>query len=174
MRALSNLMDYALYLLGRQRYTVSEMGKKLFARLVKKNVQQGFESVGIDEQIATIISRLIELKLLDDYEYATLYIQDQLRRKPQGLSLLKRNMTQKGLSKEIISKAITETVDNPTAKEFTLARQAANKKLKTLTKIPPQKQRKKLVRFLFSRGFSPSVAIKVVNSKLGESEEFTD
>lgn len=179
------LMDYALYLLGRKRYTVAEMQKKLSARLIKIADPESIE------KIPAVIARLRELNLLNDKEFAELFIRDQLQRKPQGLMLLKQNMTQKGIEKELINEAINNFItaadhNNPidtnnstdrsnpsdrTTKEFTLARLAAVKKLKTLTKIPPQKQREKLVRFLFSRGFSPSIAIKVVNSKLGEMEE---
>jgi regulatory protein len=170
-----SLMDYALYLLGRRRYTVAEMQKKLSARVNKINRLNKSESENnpteTSENIPAVIAKLQELKLLNDGEFAQLYIQDQLLRKPQGIRLLKRNMAQKGLGKEIIQKAVSETSDDLSAAELALAVRAANKKLKTLTKNLPQKRREKLARFLFARGFSASVAYRVVNSKLGEIAE---
>jgi SOS response regulatory protein OraA/RecX len=178
-----SLMDYALFLLGRQRYTVAGMRKKLNARVVKINrsakmtltaSEISFPGSGATEdgeKIPAVIARLQELKLLNDEEFAELYIRDQLQRKPQGIRLLKRNMAQKGLEKAVIQQAVSETSDDLPATEYKLAERAAQKKLRTISKNPPKKQREKLARFLFSRGFSSSVALKVVNSKLGKVTE---
>jgi regulatory protein len=170
-----SLMDYALYLLGRRRYTVAGMQKKLSARVVKISRQsQTDPQINPEEKsenIPAVIARLQELKLLNDEEYAQLYIHDQLLRKPQGIRLLRQNMTRKGLEKEVIQKAVSETSDDLSATELALAERAAKKKLKSLAKNSSQKQREKLARFLFARGFSSSVAYKVVNAKLGEIAE---
>ncbi len=163
-REMLSLMDYALFLLGRQRYTVEEMRKKLSARVVKINRKQNLETEN-GEKTPAVIARLQELNLLNDEEYAELYIRDQQQKKPQGLRLLKRNMAQKGLSKDIINEAVNAFSEDLSEKEYELAKYAAQKKLKSLTKYPQQKQREKLGRFLASRGFASNIIFRILGNR---------
>jgi regulatory protein len=160
------LMDYALYLLSRRRYTAAEMQKKLSARLIKIKRLKNYENNENSEKIPVVLTRLQELNLLNDAEYASLYIQSRLRRKPQGIRLLRCNMAQKGLSKKIISQALNDESKNILLDEIALAERAAHKKLKSLTKYPSRKQREKLARFLASRGFQTNTIIKVLDNKI--------
>jgi SOS response regulatory protein OraA/RecX len=114
------------------------------------------------EDIEAIIARLKVYKFLDDEEYATLYIRDHSQRKPQGLMMLKMNMMAKGLSKEIIARAL----ESASYDEFNQARAAAIKKLQTLTRFPVRQRKEKLTRFLASRGFSSGAIAQALNSTL--------
>jgi len=114
------------------------------------------------EDIDAIITRLKVYKFLDDEEYATLYIRDHSQRKPQGLMMLTMNMMAKGLSKEIIARAL----ESASYDEFNQARAAAIKKLQTLTRFPVRQRKEKLTRFLASRGFSSGAIAQALNSTL--------
>jgi regulatory protein len=139
------LYNQALNLLARRRYTVCELKKALCRKSIKLT-----RSSANEEEIGKIISRLQELKYLNDNEYAVLYLQDQLRSKPQGLMMLKVKMKKKGLETSTIDQALQKNQID----EFEQAKQAMKKKSKTLSKYPPLKQKEKLYRFLIARGFS--------------------
>jgi|WetSurMetagenome_2_1015567.scaffolds.fasta_scaffold101111_2 regulatory protein len=185
------LYDYALKLLGGRRYTIAEMQKKLAARAKKIRVATtdpmtgwgtGYYAVPQDqteesdagfaqttEEIETIIARLKEYRFLDDREYASLYIRDHLRRKPQGTMLLKMKLSARGLPKEIIAQALQAAEINETG----LAGKIAAKKIKTLRKgsNPAQKQKEKLARFLISRGFGSRAVAETLRAFPSDGEE---
>jgi len=148
------LMNYALKLLGGRRYTAAGLQKKLNEKIKKLQIDA-------PEDVGRVIERLKELRLLDDREYANLYIEDQLRSKPQGTRMLKMRMAAKGLSKEVIGRAL----EAAGLDEHSLARAAAAKKLKTLGRLPAQKKKEKLARFLAARGFGEGVIYKVIAHK---------
>jgi len=154
------LISYALKLLACCRYTVAEMKSKL----IKKQKKIGS---GTPEDIKQVANRLQDLKLLDDAQYAALYIRDHLLRKPQGIKLLKLNMARKGLPKEIIAQALEAASPD----ESILARKAAAKKIKTLQRQPSQKKKERLARFLASRGFGMRSIIGILKSFPSSAEE---
>lgn len=172
----NTLMLYALKLIEKRMYTVRGMREKLKskeralkvqetsnkagsadAKTGKKRGESAETQVGIEE-IEQVISKLKEYKYLDDGEYAGAYIRDQIARKPQGIRLLRMNLSKKGVTSEVIVKAITEyNMD-----EMEIALRAVSGKRKALTKYPQKTRREKLYRFLLSRGFNMETVLKVV------------
>ncbi|MFC1748031.1 regulatory protein RecX [Pseudomonadota bacterium] len=146
------LEEYALKILGGKRYSMREMQEKLEKRI--KNPKHS----GTDEDIYSIIEKLKKYKYLDDEDYAAVYISDQLKRKPQGLRLLKTSLSLKGIPAEIVARAL----DGKEIDEITLAASAAEKKKRSLGKFAPQVQREKLYRFLLSRGFNTETILRVL------------
>lgn len=165
------LFNYALKLLGGRRYTSAGLQKKLNEKLKKmKIVAAGdteSDTIGPAEDVSRVIKRLTELRLLNDNEYATLYIADQIRSKPQGIRMLQMRMTAKGLPKDIIGRALSAAGLD----EQSLARAAAVKKLKTLSRLPAQKQKEKVARFLASRGFGSGAITRAINGSYKENTE---
>jgi len=166
------LMNYALKLLGGRRYTTAGLQKKLNEK-IKKLKLDASEDARSSEDTARVIERLKELRLLDDGEYANLYIEDQLRSKPQGTRMLKMRMAAKGLPKDIIGRALAN-YEAAGGDETKLARAAAAKKLKTLGGLPPQKKKEKLARFLAARGFGTRSIMAVVGSSYADVEDSVD
>jgi len=163
------LMNYALKLLGGRRYTAAGLEKKLNEKIKKLRIGAS-EDDRTSDDAALVIERLKELRLLDDPEYANLYIEDQLRSKPQGTRMLKMRMAAKGLSKEIIGRAL----EAAGLDEHSLARAAAAKKLKTLGRLPAQKKKEKLARFLAARGFGSRSIMEVVGSSHHDGGDSND
>jgi regulatory protein len=152
------LMHYSLNMLARRRYTVNDMRKKLSARSEKFNISS-------PEDIEKILERLKELKYLNDTEYAILFVEDQLRRSPQGSLMLKKRLKLKGLPTEEIDSALQNTGIN----DYEMARKALQKKQRSLVGQDPRKLSEKLFRFLLSRGFSPSISIKALEEIAGQT-----
>jgi regulatory protein len=166
-REQPSLLQYALWLLGRQRYTRSGIRQKLMEMSKKKSPVTGSQSDSqiAEEEISAVIERLEDYGYINDKQYAEFYIHDQLLRKPQGIRLLKRNMAGKGLSKEIILKSLGRNADTSAEKEIEFAMLAAKRKLKSLEKNPPEKKREKLARFLFSRGFGTDTVLQILKEE---------
>lgn len=193
MEAQKYLLQRALYFLARRPHSTTEIRQKLsrikvwptkttgeevhFTRNSDAKIPDnpettdgGAKKAGIDvkipanpEDITKIIQRLTELGYLDDEDFARIYIGSSLRRKPQGLRMLQMNLRQKGIDESTFDAALKLASAENQLDESDLARDAADKKLKTLSKLPPNKQKEKLYRFLASRGFSMDSIMKVMN-----------
>lgn len=168
------LLHYAVDLLARKKYTVKEMRAKLLAYLQKYSTPEEENSKGITEnpagysEVDKVINRLLELKYLNDLEYTGLFIDEQLRRSPQGIMMLRKRLSAKGLDKSFFEKVLqSRRID-----EFELAEKALRKKIRTLIKTDPKKLQPKLYRFLLSRGFSPSSAMKAIENTTGQESFF--
>ena len=147
------IFGYAYSLLARKRYTVAELQKKVTRKFPG-------QIKGIEETL----QRLKKHHYLDDMEYAGLFIESKLKRHPQSIKLLKWNLRKKGLDSDTIERSLNEENIN----EAEMARLAAQKKQKSLARLPMAKQKEKLYRFLLSRGFSSSVIFQVANKENGD------
>ena len=144
-----HVFGYACAVLARRRYSSNELRKKLLKRYRTQA-----------EPIEQVISRLMELRYVNDLEYTNLFIDDQLRRKPQGIRLLRQKLAQKGIPEELIHESFrAKELD-----EVALATTAIQKKLKTLQGVSGQKKVEKIYRFLGSRGFSTGTITRVLKS----------
>jgi len=140
------ILDYAFKLLGQRRYTEYKLTQKLKTRF-KNNCD-----------IPKVISRLNDLKYLDDFDYAKAYIRSILSSKPCGKYLLAQKLKIQGLKSHIVQKAIEESQIN----EQDLAEEALNKKLSSLAKLPQEKRVQKALYFLKSRGFKSGTIYKTI------------
>lgn len=191
MEAQKYLLQRALYLLARRPHSTTEIRQKLSrikvwptkttgegARFTHNNSETSGNPETTDggaplpgnakipsnpEDITKIIQRLTELGYLNDEDFARIYIGSSLRRKPQGLRMLQMNLRQKGIDESTFATALKLASVENQLDENDLAQDAADKKLRTLSKLPPNKQKEKLYRFLASRGFSMDSIMKVLN-----------
>ncbi len=139
----SRLMDYALRLVSKKRYTVSEINKKI------SNICKSHPEVEV-EMINEVINRLIELKYLDDDQFVKDYVLSRIQFKPRGISLIKQELRVKGIDKNIIDVGF-ENLDYDESKA---CRDLISKKMRLWSKHPILKQKSKAFQFLSSKGFS--------------------
>lgn len=148
-RPNKKIFNYACAILARRRNSISEFRSKLG----KKFPDQLEETV-------EIIELFIDRKYLDDKQYATSFIQEQLRRKPQGLRLIMHKLRQKGISETTLSSTFREQLID----EDELVQQAVAKKIKTLSGASLAVQKQKIYRFLASRGFNQENIFKALST----------
>lgn len=149
------LLQYAFKLLARRRLTENEIRKKLQAK-----------NIGSETELNKVIDRLKELQYIDDFTFAVLYLEDAVRRKPQGVKLLRNSLMKKGISIHTIARAFHDKKVN----EIEMAEIALQKKLKILSARTGHEeiadvnmvQKQKIYRFLMSRGFSRVTIAKVL------------
>lgn len=148
------LLNYAFYILAKKRYTSTELSKKCKQYMKRRYMRD--EAV-----LEKVLKRLLELKYLDDDQYAKDYIAGRVRFKPKGEYALIRELKLKGIPNELSKKILTESPID----EFEMAMQALRKKERIWDKFPVPKKKEKAYRFLSARGFSPDTIYKIVDKR---------
>jgi regulatory protein len=142
------ILNYALILLGQRRYTEKKLHIKLASR---------FDNA--DSEISRVIERLKELKYINDFDYAVLYINSITKKTPCGRYLIKQKLKLQGINEEIIRNVFEPTDIN----EENLAFEAFEKK--NFSRYPLQKRKQKALFFLKSRGFPNDIIYKILSTQ---------
>lgn len=149
---------WALRALTRRMHTVHE-------------IRTGLKKRGFDHDVIEgVLAQFVELKYLDDGEFARSWIASRSAVRLHGRFRLARDLKQKGVSEEIVRGAMERSLT--LEDELTYARKAAEKKLRALKttgkasgkatgraakRATGQKARAALYRHLSSRGFTADV-----------------
>jgi len=141
------LMNYALKLIARKRYTQKELEAKLKGK-----------KIGTKKDREKVIKRLKELNYINDKEFAKDYIQTRLIINPKGENLLKLELKLKGVDRQIIDKA----VEDAKIDEIKVALDVLERKKKSIKRAEGQKRKEKILRLLSSRGFKLETIYKVL------------
>jgi regulatory protein len=116
------------------------------------------------ETIEAVLKRLERYHYVDDQAFALAWIENRQRARPRGARLLRAELRQKGVEREIVDQAI----DDAGGDEHTLARAAARRKLGTLKAADYGEFGRKLGGFLLRRGFDADVVWPVVRELWAE------
>ncbi|MDP8215401.1 MAG: regulatory protein RecX [Candidatus Euphemobacter frigidus] len=118
--------------------------------------------------ITRIIEKLERLELLDDEKFARLWVRSRLRFKPRSAWLIRRELKEKGLDEELISRVVEE--EYPPDREMGAAVTLARKRFDYYRGDQPAAAWRKLFAYLARRGFSPDTireCIDKVITKVG-------
>lgn len=176
MKTYEKLLQYALRIIVRKRYTVAEMQKKL-EQFFDKNFEdpnKGLEEDSEEDEvenvdneetsvqiISRVIERLVELKYLDDKQFIKDYISDRIKFRPRGKFLIQKELNKKGLSRELINSAFSESEID----EVEIAKKILEKYSKKIASLPKEKQKAKTFSILASKGINPETIYKVVQNQ---------
>jgi regulatory protein len=108
-----------------------------------------------ESQVKAIVDRLESAGLVDDEEFARFWIDNREQFRPRGMRALRYELHAKGISDEIIDRALA-TVDISDS-----AYRAAGKKARQLRTLDWPDFRRKLLDYLARRGFDYEVAREV-------------
>jgi regulatory protein len=99
-----------------------------------------------------IIDSLIRDHFLNDEEFARMWIRERTLIKPKAIRVIKMELKQKGISKEMIESLFENSDDSPI--DLDLAVKLAEKKLRTIhDQSDKYKVKEKLGRYLAGKGF---------------------
>ncbi len=130
-------------------------------------IQQSLKKKGYDlDVIEQVINRLVDLDILNDETFAQYWVEQRDSFKPRSHMALRQELQQKGISRDIIDAALTDS------DEISAARAAAEKKAGLLTRYEEDEFKKKLGQFLQRRGFSYEL-IKDIIDELWQERELT-
>ncbi|HEX8932379.1 MAG TPA: regulatory protein RecX [Patescibacteria group bacterium] len=117
------------------------------------------------EIIEVIVERLRKQKLLNDHTFARAWVLSRARLKPKGKQLLKIELQQKGIAKEIIESVLRE-MNEELPDEVTQAKKIIAKRMEKLQGTPKMEIYQKVGSFLARRGFKWEVIKKAIDSYL--------
>lgn len=111
--------------------------------------------------ISQVIKRVSELGYIDDLVFAKWFVQSRLRSRPRGERLLKLELYQKGIEKDVIDQALNESHEDEMtgqetqiADESALAIRASQRVALRYQALPTIEYTRKMASFLQRRGFS--------------------
>ena len=156
--AQKNLLNYALTILAKRRFTVSEMVRKMEARNRKSPAPIS------DAELQEILEKLVRSNFLNDRDYAYFYIEGRIngQYKPVGPLKLRAKLHQKGIDQAHINAALASLEPD----EYNLAKSLLSRKTKNLdpADLCKQKTQAKLARYLQSNGFNTDIIFKTLRS----------
>ncbi len=128
-------------------YTKSEVKQRL--------AREGFSETAIE----TAIEELIDSGHIRDRKYAENWVVRRLKSNPRGKTLLKRELLDKGVDREVAEQVVAEI---ETEDETTVALQIAQKRVKRYRQLPVHVAKRRLHGFLARRGFGSEIVRQVL------------
>ena len=147
-RAYNKGLDF----LSRRPYGVKELVKKLCEKVYDKQAAE------------KACERLLELRLLNDEEYARILANDLIERKKYSIKRVKQELSFRGISREIVENTV-DSLDNDAENRIILVI-----KKKYINKLNDEKGRKRAIDGLMRLGYSYS-EIKSALNTLSEYDE---
>lgn len=141
--------NLALYYLAKRQHSVFELSKKLA------------DKEYLPETIEKVNEKLIKLSFLNDKEFAFSRIRYRYETSKWGLTRIKLELGQKGVSKDVIEDAVNDRYDDGTLDDTLIKQQAFDliyiryrNKVEFENKRVTAKSYSKVVGFLTRRGYS--------------------
>lgn len=156
------LESYALFLLGRQDYTLKKITEKLFLKYPKKTFSDS------EQVVSSLIEKLVNSGYINDQRFLSSAL-DALLRQNIGQSKIKQRLISKGFSDDDIKSAMSRLNE---AGEDDFFSKALAFKIRKFGEAPilDRAQAQKALRTLVGKGFSFSDAQKAIKQAPQESE----
>jgi len=122
--------------------------------------QQGHDAASIERAI----DRLKELNLINDAEFARLWTENRETCSPRGPRLLRQELQQKGLPRDVIEQVLNDL------DESDAAYRAAEKKARSLPTDDYHTFYKRLAAYLIRRGFGYEIITRTIKTVWKENE----
>ncbi|MFN0110803.1 MAG: regulatory protein RecX [Blastocatellia bacterium] len=134
-------MNRALRLLSFKPRSVTQMRERLLEK-------EWAEAAIVDQ----VVARLIELRYLDDEQFAASYASSRLTVRPLGKTRLRQDLQRKKLSREVTEQTLDQIYDGDAEEQ--LIDRAIAKRLRLKGAPTTPEAAKKLFDYLMRRGFS--------------------
>ena len=109
--------------------------------------------------IESVLDRFEEVGLVDDAQFAGMWVEGQQRRMKSSRAL-REELRLKGVDAEVIAEALADTADDA---DYEAALALAQKKVRTMGNLEPQVRYRRLAGALARRGFAPGLCHRVVS-----------
>lgn len=132
----------------------------------RKDLAEDLSRRGIpDEIIERVLDRFTEVGLIDDAEYARLWVTSRHRSKGTARSCLKHELRAKGITDRDAFEALGEIDDDAErARGVALVRS----KMMSTSRLEPAARARRLMRMLLRRGYRQSEAVSIVKEAVAE------
>jgi regulatory protein len=119
------------------------------------------------DDISATLARLTERGLLNDAAYATMFARSRLTTHHMSRRRIAAELAKRGVERATADAAIAEVMDDEAIDERAMVRTAAEKKLRSLAKLEPDVQRRRLYGFLARKGYPPDLVRDAVKRLSG-------
>lgn len=124
------------------------------------------------ESAAAVLDRFEEVQLVDDAEFAQLWVRSRSQSKSLARGALRRELAEKGIAPDLAAEALEQVSDED---ELEAARELARRKLQRSADLADRtvrdKQTRRLVGMLARKGYSPSLGFRVANEVIAAVRE---
>lgn len=155
-------MSVAQNIVYRQLTASAKSRLQLAQKLAERNIP--------DDVAETVLDRFQEARLINDAEFADMWVRSRSQSRKLAKGALRRELAQKGIDQETAAAALEQLTD---ADEEAAARQLVERKLRPGTDLDDPAERDKATRRLASmlarKGYQPSQAFRIVNEVLESS-----
>jgi len=127
------------------------------AEIIQKLKNKHFD----DDTIKKLVLFFKKLGLIDDIKFSKLWVEERLK-KPLGFYRIRKELSQKGISPEIIDKAILEKKDTYDEKQVIL--ETIQKKIKNASLPLSIKHKRRLYNYFVRRGFDIESVAEIINN----------
>jgi len=142
-----------------------------FSPKTRQQLEQTLHKKGVTRAHAVeVLDRLAEIGLVDDLAYAHLFVRSRCASKRISRFSLMRELRARGVADEFAEVAIAEISD---ADEYELARQATEKKLRSMRGLSEKVVVQRIFGMLARKGYSSAVAVKVLANLKLDSDDLT-
>jgi len=118
----------------------------------RKEIVDRLTQKGYDKDIVALVAEDLErVGLVNDLEFSRAWVKERLRARPRGRRMLKQELWQKGIPKEMAEKAIQEAFEEVSERE--LAKELVRRRLDRYQNLEKKKAERRMADFLLRRGF---------------------
>jgi regulatory protein len=121
-----------------------------------------------DDVSRRVLDRFEQVGLVDDASFAQDWVQSRHKQRGMSRRAMAHELRERGVDAETVSGALDPIDDEA---EHAAAAKLAGNKARTLSSLPREKQRRRLVALLARRGYSPELAFRVVQEVLQEDHD---
>jgi len=126
---------------------------------------------GVTPELADqVVERFTEVGLLDDAEYARMWVESRHRVRGSARSVLRQELRHKGIDDDVVGVALAQ-IDGDD--ERVRARALVDRKLISLSSAEPERVARRLAGMLIRRGYPAGLAHDVVREALAELSDVT-
>ena len=118
------------------------------------------------EIIVPVVSHLVRLGYIDDERFARDWAASRVRTRGYGRRRVERELRDRGVDAETVRRTAQELFHDVSEKD--IARKEAEKKLRAMTRLPPDIQRRRLAGFLERRGFPADIIYALLRTLTGK------
>ena len=130
--------------------------RELAERLQRRGIPDGI--------VNDLLAQLSQRGLIDDTKFAQAWVRGRQAPRPSGAVRLRYELTRKGVSREIIDRAIAAVMEEQGDSEFEVARAVARDRGDRYRGLPRQVADRRLSAYLQRRGFSADVIARVLRT----------
>lgn len=124
---------------------------------------------GVPEDVASAtLHRYEELGLIDDAEFARMWVHSRHQRKGLSRRALRHELGRKGVPKDDIDAALAEVDD---AAEYQAALGFAQRKVRSMSALDPRARQRRLIAALARRGYASGLSALVARDVLDDLAE---